>query len=98
LNGIYYVKSVEVDITNVKDGEIFSEYEYLLTKTSDFEEHVNFYDNQSYREKPVFTEQKTLRSFENFFVKIKILAKPGTITCKSLDTDDMGLESVLEGS
>jgi hypothetical protein len=98
LNGIYYVKSVEVDITNVKAGEIFSEYEYLLTKTSDFEEHVNFYDNQSYREKPVFTEQKTLRSFENFFVKIKILAKPGTITCKSLDNDDMGLESVLEGS
>jgi hypothetical protein len=98
LNGVYFVKNVEFNSLNIPDGQIFGEYDYTLTKTSDFEEHVNFYDDQSYREKPVFTNQKALRSFENFFVKIKILAQPATITCKSSIGDDNGLELELEGS
>ena len=91
LDGIYYVKEIKLDAFNHEAGQIIGRYEYTLTKTSDFEEHLNFYDDQSYRQKPVFKSKRAPQSFDNIHINLKVLVLPGSVTCAG----DGGLEEAL---
>lgn len=53
INGIYYLKNIKGTF-QANDDELFKEYEYELTQILDFDDFINYYDNQSYRSNPVY--------------------------------------------
>lgn len=76
INGDYIVSKAEVRQIIGNEGNLFIEIKYELINSTDFEEALNKYDSQSYRDNPIYGEEDFVFSAEevideNLFITIK---------------------------